>query len=84
MNLREKEIIQAIEEKLPDRAKDIISLFRRDETFREVCEDYVLCLHSMNKIINTRKIHSRVLKEYKEALAELELEMLTYISADTT
>ena len=84
MNLNEHETLLTIQEKYPNWAKDIISLFQNDEYFREVCEDYALCLHAMNKIIDTRKTHARVLKEYKEALSELELEMLTYIHAKFT
>ena len=56
-------------------------LYRKDENFREICEDYVLCLESIDKIIVTNKSNNRILEEYKKALNELEIEMLDYLQS---
>ena len=83
MNLSETDILLTLEEKYPDQSKVITQLFQRDQHFREICEDYILCLYSMNKIIVTNEIHSRILQEYKAALTELELEFLEYMNNNT-
>jgi diketogulonate reductase-like aldo/keto reductase len=41
-----------------------------------VCEDFCLCKEAINKIIISDARKKKVLKEYKHALKELELEML--------
>lgn len=59
-------------------------LYRKDENFKEVCEDYVLCIESIDKIIITSKRNERILEEYKNALNELEMEMLEYLQSATS
>ena len=74
------EILKTILDNFPEGANVIDKFCNRDENFREICEDYVLCKNSIKKIIiaNTRK--GRILKEYKDALIDLEIEMLEYLN----
>jgi len=74
-------ILNTIQAKFPQMVYVLTHLYRKDENFREICEDYVLCLESIDKIIVTSKLNSRILEEYKNALNELEIEMLDYLQS---
>jgi len=80
----DQDVLNTVINRFPEKANSMTKLFYKNENFKEVCEDYVLCLHSMTKIIVTNKIHSRIIKEYRAALNELEMELLTYINTTTT
>lgn len=78
----EYNILNQISEKFPGQAQEIAKKYSENERFREVCEDYVLCLSSIRKIksINTRdKVY---LEEYKSALTELKCELLSYLNTN--
>jgi len=74
-------ILKTIQAKFPQTVYVMTHLYRKDENFREICEDYVLCLESIDKIIVTNKSNNRILEEYKKALNELEIEMLDYLQS---
>ena len=76
-------ILSSVINKFPDKANTLTKLFKKDENFREICEDYYLCVEAINKIIITNSQKKKILKEYKNALKELELEMLMYLNLDT-
>jgi len=73
----ENNILHAVLEKFPDHAQEIKSLFIQCEEFREICEDYILCLNSVKKIESEDVKKDEYLKEFKTALEELELELLS-------
>jgi len=75
----DRDILNTILDKFPEKANILNKLFQKDEDFREICEDYVLCLNSIGKIIITNKRKDRILIEYKNTLIELEIEMLDYL-----
>jgi hypothetical protein len=79
--LSEQDILKMVINKFPEQANRLTELFYKDENFREICEDYVLCIRSMDKIISTTSMTNRILKEYKKALKELENEMLMYLDS---
>jgi len=70
-------ILHAVLEKFPDLDQEIKSLFSQCEEFREICEDYVLCLNSIKKIESEDVKKDEYLIEFKTALEELELELLS-------
>lgn len=76
-----QDILNIIHDRFPEMDDSLNMLFLKDENFHEICEDYVLCLSSMSKIIITNKKNDKILKEYKNALKELELEMLEYLNS---
>ena len=76
----DQDILNTIRDRFPEMDDSLNILFLKDENFREICEDYVLCLSSIGKIIITNK-KNKILKEYKNALSELELEMLEYLNS---
>ena len=61
------DILNTICNKFPEMDETLTILFQKDENFREVCEDYVLCLSSIGKIIITNKKNDKILKEFKNA-----------------
>lgn len=77
-------ILGAVINKFPENAKTLALLFQKDENFREICEDFYLCNEAINKIIITDVRKRKILKDYKHALKELELEMLVYLNAENT
>lgn len=78
------DILKIILDKFPERAKQIDTVYQRDEKFREICEDYYLCKEAIDKIIISNAQKKKVLNEYKYALKELELELLLYLNSETT
>ena len=76
----DQDILNIIRDRFPEMDDSLNMLFLKDENFHEICEDYVLCLSSIGKIIITNK-KNKILKEYEYALQELELEMLEYLNS---
>jgi hypothetical protein len=77
-------VLSAVINKFPEKAKILALLFQKHEYFREVCEDYYLCKEAIDKIIISNAQKKKVLNEYKNALKELELELLLYLNSETT
>lgn len=77
-------VLSAVITRFPGKAKTLEILFQKDEDFREICEDFYLCKEVINKIIITDARKNKVLKDYKDALKELELEMLAYMNDNIT
>ena len=75
-------ILKTILDKFPERANVIDKFYKRDENFREICEDYFLCKQVINKIIITDTQKRKIIKDYKYALKELEL--LVYMNSNLT
>jgi len=67
--------LDTVVEKFPDRSTEITRLFCRSESFREVCEDYVLCINAIRKIFITDSLRYENLMDYKHAKEELEKEL---------
>ena len=76
--------LSAVITKFPGKARTLEILFQKDEDFREICEDFYLCKEAINKIIITDTRKRKILKEYKHALEELEMEMLVYMNSGVT
>lgn len=77
-------VLSAVINKFPEKARTLALLFQKHENFREVCEDYYLCKEAIDKIIISNAQKKKVLNEYKNALKELELELLLYLNSETT
>ena len=62
--------------KFPSMEIEIIKLYEESDTFREICEDYALCLHAIAKIESKDpSIKYENLEDYESALEELETEL---------
>jgi hypothetical protein len=83
--VNKNKVLQIIMKKFPDLADQIEQLFLPCEGFRETCEDYVLCQNAIQKIESGDPAKKgEYLKEYEDALAELEEELLTMVKNDKT
>jgi len=80
----DQNVLNTVIGKFPEKVNTLTKLFDRDENFREICEDYYLCKEAINKIIITDTRKRKILKEYKHALEELEMEMLVYMNSGVT
>lgn len=70
-------------EKFPDLATLIEMEFMKSESFREICEDYVICLNSIRKMESSDpEKKAEYLQEFREALYELEKEMISFVKKD--
>ena len=78
------DILKMILDKFPQRASLIDTFYKRDEKFREICEDYYLCQEAINKIVVSDTRKRKILKDYKRALKDLEMEMLVYLNSGLT
>jgi hypothetical protein len=71
--------------KFPGLAVQIKKLYKGCEEFREICEDYVLCLNAIKKIESTNPAkREEFLNEFGEALEALEDELLSELKKDYT
>lgn len=70
-------------ERFPDQADQIEKLFSGCEGFREICEDYVICLNAIRKIESTNPVKKQeFLKDFEDALNGLEEELLLELKND--
>ena len=78
----ENDILNQISKKFPLKAQEIAKKYSENEGFREICEDYLLCLKSIGEIelMDTRK--KVYLEEFKNALLDLEYELLSYLQTN--
>jgi len=74
-------VVSVVMKKFPDLAPEIKKLFGTSESFREICEDYVLCLNSIRKIESADPRKDENLKEFKETLKELEEELMAILKS---
>jgi len=77
-------VLSEVINKFPEKANALALLFQKNENFRDICEDFFLCREAINKIIITDARQRKILKDYKDALKELELEMLVYMNDNIT
>ena len=70
-------------ERFPDRKKALHHLYKTNEAFQTLCENYQQCSQALNYWTDAR--HPRAVerhREYGELLSELEREILQYCSDD--
>lgn len=65
--------------RFPNREDVITNLYRNDQEFQTLCEDYCDCLKSLERWTGETGENASVYQQdYRELLAELELEILKY------
>ena len=72
-------VLHAVVQKFPDLSQEIIRMFVENESFREICEDYVICLNAVLKMTDGDNRKDKYLADYKTALGELETEVLSIL-----
>ena len=70
-------ILNAVVENFPDHTQEIIRHFVESESFRDICEDYVLCFNMVRRNMGTNVENDKYLEDYKIALEALEMELLS-------
>ena len=72
--------ILAINERFPDHKKTIKRLYREDETFQSICEDYQSCYEALKRWSQSVLAEASARKiEYADLLRDLEQEILQYL-----
>lgn len=75
----ETTILKTITEKYPKYETSIMVLFLVNESFREICEDYVMCLNSIKKIKSKQSEQQKNLKEFLSTQVELENDLINIL-----
>jgi len=66
--------------KYPDRREEVKALFKTDESFKSICDDYLQCDEVLNYWSNSSKSEAFMRKaEYEQLLADLENELKYYL-----
>lgn len=69
-------VLMVMLNQFPGHCNRIKRLYRANESFREICDDYVLCQESIKKIQATEKARETYLDELLEIRQELEDEIM--------
>lgn len=74
-------ILNSIVRDFPDLSEEITDLFNESSSFRELCEDYVLCIASIHKL-SSREIqaYEKDVIDLRDALNDLKEELMSRIS----
>lgn len=67
--------LQLVTEHFPHLRERVACLFERDETFRELCEDYEACTCALSR----RESSDDLKREYAALRLRLEFELLGYV-----
>lgn len=70
--------------RFPDRKKDIVQLFRADQNFQTICDDYRRCSEALQRWNQSASEEAATCrKDYAELLQELELEIIQILNEIT-
>ena len=73
-----------IVKRFPDRKKDIVQLFRANQNFQTICDDYRQCFEALQRWNQfTSEKAAACTREYADLLQELELEILQILVEKT-
>ena len=72
--------LQLVNEQFPHLRERVACLFERDETFRELCEDYETCTCALRR----QEASEALRREYKALRLRLETELLGYVGEAET
>jgi len=64
----------------PDSRNKIENLLLRDETFKEIAEDYLFCKRELEKLSATKS--NNIIANYTEILKDLKEELLTRLKSN--
>ena len=78
----ENQVLKDVIKKFPDQHRIIGKLFHENEVFREICEDYALCLYSIKRMQSKESKKDENLNEFTSALNEIEKELRLFIESN--
>jgi hypothetical protein len=70
--------LQLVSEQFPHLRERVACLFEREETFRELCEDYEACTQALGR----QESNEGLKREYSALRLRLETELLGYLGQD--
>lgn len=73
-------ILKVIKEKFPHRENRIEQLYQEDENFQMLCRNYLTRLEAMIKYRHISNEQRENLREYKNIISELEIELSEFLS----
>ena len=74
-----EEEVNSIVKSFPDHEKKIQQLFLYDETFRDLCADYIMCAGRAKELKADLKKNHEKIEEYEDLQNNLEEEILNFI-----
>jgi hypothetical protein len=77
-------VLHAVIQRFPNQTQEIIRLFVEDDSFREICEDYVICANALKKMGKSPAERNHMLEDYQSTLGELEGELLELLLSKKT
>ena len=74
-----------ISERFPDIGQQVVELVRRDQRFRDICEDYFIARAALTNFERSPNQESeQVVADYKQLVTELEAEILELLKSCET
>lgn len=74
--------LKAVMERLPEMGEQTRVLFERDETFRDLCEEYQACSDASARLDAAPASEAALRREYAALRLRLEGELLRYLGED--
>lgn len=71
--------LAAVAQRFPIVQDQASRLFQRDETFREICEEYQACADTLSRLGAASPPTDPIRQEYSALLLRLERELLRYL-----
>ena len=72
--------LKLVGERLPRVQEETALLLERDELFRELCDEYVICAQAATRFAGSAQVNGPVHKEYEFLRLRLEGELLRYLA----
>jgi hypothetical protein len=64
---------------LPSVREEVVALFERDEVFRELCEEYLVCSETTARMDTTGSSNNALRREFSALQLRLEGELLRHL-----
>jgi hypothetical protein len=72
--------LRLVRERLPNLREHAGRLFEDDDVFRELCEEYEVCVETAARIEGAESVNRALLEEYLALRMRLEGELLRYMA----
>lgn len=78
------ELLKTVISQFPESDEEIQRLYLTSDSFREICQDLVLCLRSIDKMEDKKKKETEYQEEYKQLSDDLRRELCARINEERT
>jgi hypothetical protein len=73
--------VRLLNERFPHVGNRAAALFDRDETFRDLCEDYAACVDTVKRLESANRMSEGMRNEYAALQLRLERDLLHYLES---